>query len=263
MGQTNEILDLSLQWGDRGDVIVFLHYFGGAAASWRWTANVLQSEYQCLAFNLLGFGGTPAIHQLSVQHYARAVQAQLEYLQIKSYCLVGHSMGGKIALQMAANQPSGLEQLILIAPSPPSCEPMPKSEKEKLLTNPNSRQTAIHSVQNATVGHISAVQRELAIQTHMSMSNSVRRWWLLQGMNESIADQMGEIQIPVTAILSTDDPVIPYDRIQSELIDLIPQTRFVTTSGVGHLMPFESPNFLATSIRNTCETALKSIHIAA
>lgn len=253
----DQIINLLSQWGDTGEVVVFLHYFGGAAASWQWVATNLQSDTQCIALNLLGFGGTPTIHKLSVNHYAQAVQAQLAHLQIKSYHLVGHSMGGKIALQMAANQAPGLQQLILIAPSPPTYEPMPDEEKARLLNNHPSRDNAEETLNNSAIRHLSLAQRELAIKTHMEVSNSAWNWWLKSGMNENIAAQMHQIDIPVTAILSTDDPVIPYEIVKFELSSLIPQTQIITTNEVGHLLPLEAPDFIAAQIRSavaTCQT---------
>lgn len=246
----NHIINLLSQWGETGEVVVFLHYFGGAAASWQWVTTHLQSDTQCIALNLLGFGGTPTIHKLSVHHYACAVQAQLAHLQIKSYHLVGHSMGGKIALQMAANQAPGLQQLILIAPSPPTYEPMSDEEKTRLLDNHPSRDNAEKTLNNSAICNLSPAQQELAIQTHMAVSSSAWNWWLRSGMNENIAAQMHQIDVPVTAILSKDDPVIPYETVKFELSSLIPQTQIVTTSKVGHLLPFEAPDLIATQIRD-------------
>lgn len=245
----DSISNAVIQWGAKGEVLVFLHYFGGAAHSWRWVAEKLQSDYRCIALNLLGFGGTPTLHLLSLQQYAAAVQSQLQQLGIESYTLVGHSMGGKIALQMAANQAVGLQRVILIAPSPATQEPMPPDEKGRLLKNHPSRENAETTVESATVKDLSAEQREVAIATHTKVEYSVWRWWLLEGMNHSIADQMPQIQVPVTVIASKDAPVIPYKTLQRDVVDLIENAQLITTQDVGHLIPLEQPEFVAAQIR--------------
>ena len=39
-------------------VLVFLHYFSGAAVSWQWVMKILQADYRCIALDLPGFGET-------------------------------------------------------------------------------------------------------------------------------------------------------------------------------------------------------------
>ncbi|MGB7417105.1 MAG: alpha/beta hydrolase [Thermosynechococcaceae cyanobacterium] len=242
--------DAVIEWGNEGEVLVFLHYFGGAASSWQWVAQKLQSDHRCIALNLLGFGGTPVLYQLSIQNYADAVQVQLEQLGVESYSLIGHSMGGKIALQMAANRAPGLQRVILVAPSPATQEPMPPEEKERLLENHPSRESAMKTIESATKKRLTDEQVEVAIATHTVVDSSAWRWWLLEGMEHSIAKRMDQIQVPVTVIASQDDPVIPCNIIQRDVVDLIENAQLITTSGVGHLIPVEQPEFVADQIRS-------------
>lgn len=234
--------------GSTSKTLVFLHYFGGAATSWQWVAEQLPN-YRCVAIHLPGFGGRSALDQPSLQQYANDVCQELARLEIEDYILVGHSMGGKIALQLAASCDRTPSQIILVAPSPPTQEPMPAEEKERLLNNHPSRDNAKTTVTNAVQQSLRDDQHELAIQTHVAVDDSAWRWWLLDGMNHSIADQMPQISIPVTVIASEDDPVISFDTIQSEVLDIIPQARLVTAAGVGHLIPLEAADWLASQLR--------------
>jgi pimeloyl-ACP methyl ester carboxylesterase len=240
-------------WGKEGKVLVFLHYFGGAASSWQWVANELQSDYRCVALNVAEFSSIP--QQSSLQHYADAVEAQLQQLKVESYTLIGHSMGGKIALKIAANRSPGLQHIILIAPSPPTQEPMPPEEKERLLENHLSRENAETTIKNATRRALSDEQYELAIETPRATDPNTWRWWLLEGMEENIANQMQHIQVPVTVIASKDDPVIPYETIQSDVIGLIEKAQLVTIENVGHLIPLEASQLVADHIRDVVSSA--------
>lgn len=240
------------QWGTEGQTLVFLHYFGGSALSWQWVTEILKAEFRCIALNFLGFGGTPVIHKLSLPHYAHAVQTQIKHLGIQDYTLIGHSMGGKIALQIAASHAPGLKRVILIAPSPPTPEPMPPEEKERLLTQHPSRENAITTLDNAVYDSLLPAQQELAIETHVEVQQHAWRWWLLEGMEENIADQMSAIQVPVSVLASKDDPVIPYDTIQQDVIGLIQGAQMITAQDVGHLMPLEKPAFVARQIHQIC-----------
>lgn len=238
----------SIEWGSGDKTLVFLHYFGGAALSWQWVAAQMPN-YRCIAINLPGFGGMPAFDQPSLQRYADAVLAELVRLKIENYNLVGHSMGCKIALQLAAISDRPPQQVILIAPSPPTQEPMPDEEKERLLNDHFSHDNAETTVKSATKQPLSDKQYALAIATHTTAKDRAWRWWLLEGMNYSIAEQISQLRVPVTVLASKDDPVIPYSTIQSDVLGVIPNARLISTQGVGHLIPLEASDWVATQLQ--------------
>ncbi|MEL6385690.1 MAG: alpha/beta hydrolase [Cyanobacteria bacterium J06626_18] len=228
-----------------------MHYFSGAAVSWQWVIDKLEANFRCIAFDLPGFGHEPSLKYPSLASYGTAVQQAIAKLELDDFILIGHSMGGKVALQVAAEPSlSGLQQVVLIAPSPPTQEPMPVEDKERLLNNHPSRASAATTVEESTQIELSESRRETAIQTHMQAEDSAWNWWLLEGMNNSIADQMETVQVPVTVIASHDDPVIPYAKIQQDVMELLPKVKLVEVSDVGHLIPLEAPDKVAQEIRN-------------
>lgn len=248
-----------VSWGEAGPTLVFLHYFGGAASSWRWVAEQLSADYRCIAINLPGFGQAPPLEHPSLQRYAQFVAHRIQTLNLQKYSLVGHSMGAKVALKLAAlklaalkpteNPGAEIEQIFLVAPSPATREPMPQEEKERLLNHHPERENAETTVDKATRRTITAEQRSLAIQTHMTAENSAWRWWLLEGMDESMAEQAKTLRMPVTVIASQDDPVIDFEQVQSDVVDLLPRAELVSLAGVGHLVPLEEPEAIAQAIR--------------
>jgi len=237
-----------MEWGEGKPTLVFLHYFGGAATSWKWVAEQLP-DFRCVAIDLPGFGGTPALDTASLSHYAQKVTEELEQLAIADYILVGHSMGGKIALQVAVESDRPPQKVVLVAPSPPTQEPMPDEEKQRLLNNHPSQENAETTVRNATRQELEAEARAIALETHMAVAETAWRWWLLEGMNHSIADQLTDLKVPVTVVASKDDPVIPFDVIQRDVLEQIPNSRLVSINDVGHLIPLEVSDWLAMQLR--------------
>lgn len=248
-------------------VLVFLHYFGGASQSWKWVAQLLSDRYECILIDQPGFGTEPALTEPSIQSVARHIAALLLNLNSTSYILIGHSMGGKIAMQIAVDEQIDMpdsaganskgaaqipavraRQLILIAPSPPSIERMPKEEQLRMLLHPDLKQ-AKKTVENSTVKSLTAEQQDLAVHTQLIADEATWRWWINEGINQSIAASVKELKIPISVIASKDDPAVTYQMtIEDTLTNLPPHTEIVLTEGIGHLFPFEDAEWTATQI---------------
>ena len=242
-----------IQSKDKREILVFLHYFGGSAASWDWVIEKLSKDYQCIAITLPGFGSSPAMKKSSIQAFAEFVQKELDSVGIKNYSLVGHSMGGKIAMQIAVNAPKDtIQQLILIAPSPPTTENTPEKEKELMLhhTQPHVAEKLIKSSVKKT---LTKVQFDLALKTQLSTDLTTWRWWILDGMKHSIANNIHSLDLPVTILASDDDPVMTSEVIKEQVMPYLNNAKLVTIEGVGHLSPFEAPEWIAEQIRNAME----------
>lgn len=242
---------------DHREVLIFLHYFGGAAASWDWVVEKLSNDYRCVAITLPGFGAAPAMKKPSIQAFAEFVQGELDSRGIKNHSLVGHSMGGKIAMQLAANVPvKTIRQLILVAPSPPTTEDTPEKEKERMLhhTEPH---VAEKLIEGAVKKPLTGAQFDLALETQLSTDPTTWRWWILEGMKHSIANNLHDLDVPITVLTSKDDPVISQEVIKDQVIPYLNNAKLVTTEGVGHLSPLEAPEWIAEQIKN----AMGDVHV--
>ncbi len=101
-------------------VIVFIHGWLLSRRYWLPLIEQLQPHYQCLSYDLRGFGDSqPSSTGSSTYSYTPAAYAEdlallLQHLKIKSAWLVGHSLGGTIALQAADQHPEQVKGVICI-----------------------------------------------------------------------------------------------------------------------------------------------------
>ena len=107
--------------GQEGDVILLVHGYGGDRNSWLFLQEPLATRYRVYALDMPGHGtstkdvGTRPESALGV--LADAVTGVLDALGAERAHLVAHSMGGAVALAVAARDPGRIASLTLIAPS--------------------------------------------------------------------------------------------------------------------------------------------------
>ncbi len=96
--------------------VILIHGLGGSMNDWTSTIPVLAANFHVLAFDLPGFGRSDkGSKEYSPSRYAYLAQFLAEhYFRNKDYHIVGHSMGGAIALRFAAQRPLHFKRLVLI-----------------------------------------------------------------------------------------------------------------------------------------------------
>lgn len=229
-------------------VLILLHYFGGSAQSWKYLLEYLQKDFECLPMRLPGFGGEKPLPLPSVEKYSEYVQNEISNRGISTCVLIGHSMGAKIAIHAASKMDKNqMEAVFLIAPSPPTVEPKSKTEVEKMLRI-RTEETAEDSVNSSIVGELQKDRYQLAVSTQFEADRKTWKWWILEGMNHSIADKINPLLKPVIVIASQDDPVISPRTIKNNVLQILPEAKVVWTKNTGHLIPLEKPRWLAQEI---------------
>ena len=99
-----------------GTPVIFIHGLGASMYAWRKNlAPVMAAGYRVLALDLLGFGSSdkPARGYTNAA-YAQLVVALMDSLHLPDAVLVGHSMGGEIAAEVAIAFPTRVRGLVLI-----------------------------------------------------------------------------------------------------------------------------------------------------
>ncbi|MGQ9548258.1 MAG: alpha/beta fold hydrolase [Roseiflexus sp.] len=97
--------------------LVLLHGWGDTKEIWRATIAALSSHARVFAPDLPGHGGSPFDGTEQVQQVAERVATFCAARGLTSFALVGHSMGGNVALELALTHPQKVERLALVAPA--------------------------------------------------------------------------------------------------------------------------------------------------
>lgn len=96
-----------------GEPLVLLHGIGASLEDWEFQIPAFARHYRVIAPDLRGFGRSERRAPFTVAQFAADVWALLDALGITQCLLVGHSMGGAVALQMSVDQPERIRRLVL------------------------------------------------------------------------------------------------------------------------------------------------------
>lgn len=229
--------------------VILLHHFGDSARSWNLVVDRLGEALPTLALDLPGFGdAAAAAGPYTVDAYADFVEAEMRVRGLGDTVLVGHSMGGKVALALAARRPAGLRSLVLLAPSPPTPEPIEDSARAALLAGWATYSTASRTLASVTARALPAGARRRAVEDLMRCGKAAWSAWLNVGSREDIAAAMPRITAPTTILSGICDTVFSTALIRREVVARLNAARLETVPGAGHLLPLEAPDAVAAAI---------------
>ena len=108
--------DVTYRMAGDGPTVVLIHGIAGGSTTWRAVMPALAERYTVVAPDLMGHGGSAKPRgDYSLGAYASGIRDLLEVLGIERVTLLGHSLGGGVAMQLAYQFPERAERLVLVA----------------------------------------------------------------------------------------------------------------------------------------------------
>jgi 3-oxoadipate enol-lactonase len=241
---------LSLEVRGRGPQhVLFAHGWISSRRMWYDVAARLDPERYTL--HLLDFRGCGRSDRPDAGHdlegYAGDLRAALASIRGPA-TLVGHSMGGKLAQYVAAERPSNLERLILVAPgSPRSLRPAPK-QRAAAVAAFGSRQKIEAFQRAAMVRELEPDVTERIVDDALIAQREHWLGWYDRGRDAAFPERVSRIDVPAIAIAGDGDPLAPPSRIKRDVASSIPGCLFVVLRGAGHNLPVERPIEVADAV---------------
>lgn len=237
---------------NRGEApaLVVLHYFGGSGASWDAVVDALPAYHRCIALDLCGFGKSHCPDEpMGVEDYADYVLERIRFLALDRYVIVGHSMGGKVAMALAARRPEGLESLVLLAPSPPTPEPMDDEARKELAEMFGDAEKIRAHLNSICADPLPALLLEQEIAQHLLSTRTAWQAWLERGSREDISDRTPSIDVPTIVLGGAGDKTFTPDFLLRDVLKHLPAARIQVVKHAGHLLPLEQPETVAEVIQ--------------
>ena len=243
-----------------GPPLVFVHGLSGSWPNWLEQIPVLAAEHRVIAVDLPGFGSSPMpADEISISGYARVLERLFVALGIDAAAVVGNSMGGFIAAELAIALPQLVERLVLISAAGISTTGDPRTERALPTMKRIERVTAASAAWLASRSDSVARRPRLREATlrvvvrHPSRLPAALAAEQLRGagkpgflqafeaiMGYDFRDRLPEIACP-TLIVWGDSDLLINVRDADVFAELIPDSRKVVFEDTGHMAMLERP----------------------
>ncbi len=245
--------------GGSGEPLLLIQGMSGTHVSWGQPfREALEGSFDVVAFDNRGIGlSGPVEGPFTIVEMAEDTVGLLEELELGSAHVVGISMGGMIAQELALAEPGRLRSLTLGCTycGGPGSRLMPRENVEKLAAGMMSgdRDKAIRASYEVNLSPSFRADEDAYAGFHeMAISVPARKATIeLQAQaifGHDTSGRLGGISAPTLILHGTADGVLPFANGE-QIASLLPGARFEPLADVGHMFWWEQPQRSAELIR--------------
>ena len=236
-------------------VIVLIHGHGVNASIWDAVYNNLSAD-----FSIVKSDFSEHTNHETIDAYAEEVFSQLQTSQIESCVLIGHSMGGYIALAFAEQHPEQVKGLVLVNSTAFADDEAKKQSRQKAVETmeENGARAFIEQTVPKMFGESYNQNQSESVKKQVEQFSALPAEALIAGV-KAMASRPDRTHVlkgatfPVLLIAGQEDQIIPFAKSQ-ELFEVAPQAKTVVLEKAGHLGMVESPDEVIKAIRDFVDT---------
>ena len=247
-------VELYYESSGMGPPVLFIQGVGVVGECWRPQVNALKESFQCLLFDNRGIGkSAPCSGPITISAMAEDSVALLDALGLESAHVVGHSMGGVIAQQLALDYPKRVRSLSLLCTFPRGKDATrltPYVLWMTLRTRLGSRRMRRRAFLEMLIpkadleaADLDALADQVATLIGRDLADQpsiLTRQLIAMARHDSLS-RLGELAKIPTLVLSTEHDRIATTQCGRKLADAIPGARYEEFPAASHGVTFQKP----------------------
>ena len=241
----------------KGDPVIILHGLFGTLDNWRTIAGKLENNFTLFLIDQRNHGRSPHDPNMSIQYMADDLYHFMDDHSILSAHIVGHSMGGKTAMQFAINHPEKVNKLAVIDIAPKKY-PAGHDEIFKALFAVDLEKIQSRSeAEEAMRPHIYREDVLLFLMKNLTRNEAGGFEWkmnlpVLYQNYASLIDQIEHDQphLGDTLFIRGEKSDYILDQDFHNIRDIFPRSKVVTIPQAGHWVHAEQADLLVKELQN-------------
>ena len=240
----------------QGSPVIILHGLFGFSDNWQTIAKGLSDNHLVVTPDLRNHGRSPHAPAHTYPEMAEDMRSFMEQHWMFSTALVGHSMGGKVAMQLALSYPDMVERLVVVDIAPGGAEDNHSSIFDALSSMDLSKMTARQEAETYLAERIPDAGTRQFLLKNITREEGGRFTWKMN--LPVLRAHYSDILAPVSGE-PFDKPVLFVRGSRSDYIkdsdfplikSLFPQAEIATIEGAGHWVHADKPAELLTILKN-------------
>jgi len=239
--------------------LLFIHGLANYLPVWKKNIDELKKYYRCIAIDLPGNGlSDQNKHSFGMKFFAESVHNFINALKLKDLCIVGHSMGGQIAMTTVLNHPGCAESLVLCAPA--GFEQFSVMEKtmyyssihllDFISSDENSLRTAIQNsfYRNSAQGDVIVKELVGIMKTYkLNYYKKMVEACIKGMMEEPVYNRLNRLQMPALVLFGKNDALIPNkllhhtttEKVAADAVGKMHDGHLIMIPNCGHFIQWE------------------------
>jgi pimeloyl-ACP methyl ester carboxylesterase len=218
------------------ETVAFIHGAGGSARTWYFQEEYFKDLLDVVLVDLPGHGDSPGEGYATIEGYRDFVVQGVRTRGPAPVVLVGHSMGGAIAMSIALAHPEMVKALVLIGTGA-RLKVLPEILDGIIEDKEGTSRMILDIAFSETV---SPVLKEIAYQEYLKNRAEVVFKDFTACDHFDVLESLGRITAPTLILCGSRDRLTPV-KYSKFLKERIPQARLHLVEGAGHMVMLENP----------------------
>ncbi len=248
---------ISVQEYGSGKPVIVLHGFPFTKEIWKEFAAMFGNEFRFYALDLPGFGASDPPSDYSLPSIAREINLWIKQQAIPECVVIGHSLGGYLALSMVDQTPELFAGLVLFHSTAKADSEEKKQSRDKVIEFID--RNGVEAFTSNSVLPLFADKTHSAIELIKGISaksdaNALKGYTRAMRDRKESLDVLKRFTKPMLFIVGKEDPGIPVESVESQA-KLSSMIEVEILVGVAHMGMFEAKKETAGAVRGFLKRA--------